>query len=198
MGPKSALALALALLGIGGPTAGAGERYDWSLGGYVGIFSGRSPNDLLTHPDHPEIQSNYIAALTGTATLLHFDAVPVTVEIEGVVAKRFGDDHFFEFGALPMLRWRLFPWNETVYTNFRVGPLGVSYTMGDSQWEVRDDGTGQRLQNFMVFEITVADPADTSWEGFVRLHHRSTIFGLIGDSDGNGDDFLSLGIRKRF
>jgi hypothetical protein len=202
---KPWLMLALALFAAEGAaragetvSASAGERFDWGLGGYVGIFSASSPIELVTDPGHPGIESNYIAAATATATLLHFESVPLTVEFEAVIAKRFGDDTFFEFGALPILRWRYFPWNDTVYTTLRFGPVGASYTTGISQWEKGDTNSGEHLLNFLVFEITAADPDDKSIEGFARLHHRSDAFGLVGDFEGSGDDFLSLGLRKRF
>lgn len=99
-----------------------------------------------------------------------------------------------------MMRWKAFPWNKYVYTNFRVGVFGASYATGVSSWEAvnaDNGGKGSRYLNFLRYEFTFAPSADSPYEVFIGLHHRSGIYGLINHSHG-GSNYWITGIRFSF
>jgi hypothetical protein len=50
----------------------------------------------------------------------------VRLEVEGQVAKHFGEQHHWELNALVIGRWVTFPWNTYLHTTFAIGE-GISY-----------------------------------------------------------------------
>jgi hypothetical protein len=131
--------------------------------------------------------------------MAHLPYVPMDLELDFTVADHFGQGTFFEFGALPILRWKWFPWNNYLYTTFRMGPLGASYTTGISRLEAADtagDHTARYL-NLYIAEWTAALDQRSPWETFVRIHHRSGIYGLINGVHG-GSNYVTGGLRLHF
>jgi hypothetical protein len=131
--------------------------------------------------------------------IAHLPHLPVDLELDLSVADLFGRGNELEFGAIPEFRWKWFPWNNVVYTNVRVGPLGLSYTTGLSV-EESSDTTGNHTSRFLnldVYEWTFAPSEQSKWEGFIRNQHRSGIFGLINGVRG-GSNYVNLGLRVRF
>ncbi|HLA75702.1 MAG TPA: hypothetical protein VJM76_07300 [Gammaproteobacteria bacterium] len=118
----------------------------------------------------------------------------LTLEVEGQVAKHFGEQTHWEVNAPVVARWHRFPWNETVATTaaFGVGPSWSSRTP-PLEVEVRGDSQPWLFHWFM--ELTLGPPG-AEWSASLRLHHRSTGFGLAGDN--GGLDTLAIGIRKTF
>ena len=49
-----------------------------------------------------------------------------------------------------------------------------------------------------MLELAVAPPQERSWEVFVRLHHRCTIYDTLNNYGANGEDFVALGWRRKF
>lgn len=143
------------------------------------------------------MHDNYIVAVTASRTLWHFESVPISIELDAMAGGRFGDDSMVEVGITPVVRWRDFPWNDFIYTNLRFGPVGLSYLSEPSDLEKTSKGSAQ-LQNLLVIEVTAADPDDTSTEFFFRHHHRCDLFDTMNSHGGNGTDFLTRGMRKRF
>jgi hypothetical protein len=106
--------------------------------------------------------------------------LPIKIEADLSVAKRFGDDNAWDFGFQPVLRWTWFPWNQWVYTNLRVGPLGVSYATDVTPWELHWAGNdhGSRWLNLFTVEIDFR-PAETSpFELYAGWRHRSGMWRL--------------------
>jgi hypothetical protein len=97
-----------------------------------------------------------------------------------------------------MARWLHFPWNNYVTTTLAAGE-GISYTSHVPRVEIEDiDATGsRRLLNYLVGEVTFALPSHPAWQLVVRLHHRSTAYGVFGDTNG-GSNTIGLGIRYAF
>lgn len=116
------------------------------------------------------------------------------IEAEGQIVRHFGSQSHWEFNALAVGRWRLFPWSETVHTTFAYG-LGFSYATQVPTEEVALEGASQRFLVYWVGELEFGPP-DAPWSAVARLHHRSPGLGLLGD-DG-GSDFLVAGLRWRF
>ena len=128
-------------------------------------------------------------------------------ELEGNVAQWFGDQDHLEFGGLAVFRWQAFPWDHWVDTSFGFGN-GLSWATSDPDLETffhADTGATQLLWH-IAMEFEFARPVRhrasrpswmDSWATFVRVHHRSGVFGLFEDVDG-GSNVLALGLRYRW
>ena len=168
------------------------DDFSGSVGAYSGIFSMTSMEML------PEFTDTFIVAATGSVTLWKPETLPISFEADGMVGFRFGQETNAEIGINPLvMRWEYFPWNDHLYTNFRVGAAGLSYLAQESPLEDTGRGAAQ-LNYFAFFELTFARPEDKSLELFLRHQHRCTFYNSFDDNYSNGSDFLTIGIRKRF
>jgi hypothetical protein len=118
----------------------------------------------------------------------------IDIEALGQTALHFGQAHQWEFDAALVARWKYFPWNDYVRTSFAFG-LGPSYETQVPPEEVALHGQSEQWLGFWLAELTVGPP-DSLWSGVIRLHHRSTAFGLFGKT--GGSNWLALGIRREF
>jgi hypothetical protein len=118
------------------------------------------------------------------------------VEMEANVAWNFGDQDHFELNFAPVtLRWQRFPWSDRVRTTAAFG-LGLSYALSRPEVERQIEGDTTQLLIFWIMELTAGPPAGP-WSVVLRLHHRSTGWGLMGVDDG-GMNAPGLGLRYEF
>jgi hypothetical protein len=120
------------------------------------------------------------------------------LELDGMIGQQFGLASLNEIAIAPVLRWSSFPWKETLQTDFRAGPLGVSYTTAISPLERGTNGNGANILNFLLIELAFSLPQEKTEEVFLRLHHRCTIYDLLNNYGANGEDFFALGYRRFF
>lgn len=73
--------------------------------------------------------------------------------------------------------------------------LGPSYETRTPPEEQALDGRSRRLLAFWVAELEVGLP-QRPWTAIARIHHRSTAFGLFGDT--GGSNWVALGVRRYF
>jgi hypothetical protein len=175
-----------------------GADSDWAVSVFGGILTHDAFLRSVSTVD-PRFGDSYLGGGDLTYTFYRFQKIPVDLEIDGTIAKRFGDDHQWDFGVIPMARWKYFPWNNYVYTNFRLGLLGADYVTGISPWELHWAGNdhGSRFLNYLAFEIDLKPSESSSFEWYVGSHHRSGIFGLINDTWG-GSSYYTTGFRYHF
>ena len=102
----------------------------------------------------------------------------LSFELEGQVAKHFNKDTQWEFVGVLIGRWHYFPWNKYVDTSFAVGD-GMSYYTEVSEVEKEDDEDAQRALNYLLFEVALGLPEYPKWDLVFRIHHRSSVFGLV-------------------
>ena len=177
-------------------TPPAAERSPLSVGMYVGeLFKTGLPN-FFYQPEDVKFSPSYLIAANIDYRFHKFDTLPLQLEGEFDVAKRFNGANEWEVDVLPMVRWTSFPWNRFLYTNARVGALGFSYATGISDWERQNSGDnkGARLLQFLVMELTFAPSKTSSSEAFIRIHHRSGDYGLFNGAAG-GSNYLAVGFR---
>ena len=191
-------ALLAALLAAALPAAGADDelRAPFSAGLYTGELYRRTYLSALYAPGAIELTSSYIVAANFNYRLYRSPDLPLQFEVEFDAARHFGDANQYEAVLAPFIRWTAFPWNRHVYTNFRVSALGLSYATGVSAWERQNSGQarGSNFLQFGAFELTFASQGRSPVEFFVRLHHRSGVYGLINGVDG-GSSYLAIGVR---
>jgi hypothetical protein len=120
----------------------------------------------------------------------------VSVEWEANVTYNFGDQDHFELNFAPItLRWQAFPWSERVHTTAAFG-VGLSYALNRPEVEQEIEGDTRQLLIYWIMELT-AGPPDRPWSVALRLHHRSTGWGVMGVDDG-GMNAPGLGFRYEF
>jgi hypothetical protein len=87
------------------------------------------------------------------------------------------------------MRWIRFLW-----TSFAVGS-GLSLAFQRPPIEETIHHPPERLLKYILFELEATRPGWGDWSGFIRIHHRSGVFGLL--SDARGSNFVGLGLRRR-
>lgn len=172
------------------------EPHDWSLGVYGGIYHDTEPAGALTGRAH--YQDQYLLALTASKTLWRSESLPLALELDGMLGQQGGRATLTEAALAPVLRWSGFPWNQTLQTDLRLGPLGLSYTSEVSPLERGPQGQGSQWLNFLMLELALSKPQQRDWEVFMRLHHRCAVYDLINNYGANGEDFLAFGYRRKF
>jgi hypothetical protein len=194
MDMHTALWLASLLLLL--PADARSEVRDWSLGVYGGVYHDTEPAGALTGRTH--FQDQYLLALTASKTLWRSDSLPLALELDGMLGQQGGRAALTEVALAPVLRWSGFPWNQTLQTDLRAGPLGLSYTSEVGPLERGPQGQGSRWLNFLMLELAVSKPQQKDWEVFMRLHHRCAVYDLVNNYGANGEDFLAFGYRRKF
>jgi len=176
-------------------SASCGEG-DWSIGAYAGQYYDSEPAGFTQ--GRANYLNQYLVALTASKTVWRADKLPLSLEIDGMIGHQFGLATLQEFAIAPVLRWSGFPWNETLPTSIRFGPVGYSYTTIVSPLEQNASGEGARHLNFLLAELTFSLPQKKSEEVFVRLHHRCSAYDVLNNYGANGEDFLAFGYRRFF
>lgn len=164
-----------------------------SLTAFAGMLSGNQWQDFFT-PSDLTFRHTYLA---GVGYNHRFTTVLHALDLEGLVqaAPHFGAAHQWEFDAAANARWTDFPWNDVVPTTVSFA-LGTSYeTQVPREEEPLNGGFSKQWLAFWLFEIELS-PSQSLWSGVIRVHHRSTAFGLFGE--GGGSNWLVLGVRRYF
>lgn len=169
---------------------------DWSMGVYGGQYYDTEPAGFSQ--GKANYLNQYIVALTASKSVWRSESLPLSLEMDGMAGYQFGFASLYEIAIAPVLRWSSFPWKETLQTDFRVGPLGVSYTTSVSPLERGTNDNGSHVLNFLLIELAFSLPREKAEEIFLRLHHRCTIYDLLNNYGANGEDFFALGYRHYF
>jgi hypothetical protein len=168
------------------------KRPKWFLTVYGGAHAQDDIGDVFTFNAKFE-DNDYIAVVALAREFWHFKKY-ISFEVEGQIGKHFNNDTFWEFNGLIVGRWHAFPWNKYVDTSFAVGD-GLSYYTEVSKVEKDDDEDAQRMLNYLMFELALGLPKYSRWDLVLRIHHRSSIFGLYG---AGGSNYVCGGIKFSF
>ena len=190
-----AWSLAVALL-LSVPVRVQAGTYDWSIGAYAGKYYDTEPAGFIQ--GNAGFAEQYLLALNGSKTLWRSESWPVTLELDAMVGVQGGKASLGEIAVAPAVRWSGFPWNHVVHTSVSAAPLGISYTTSVSPLELGKDGQGSRVLNWLFLEVALSSPTQKSNEFFVRLHHRCAIYDMLNNYGANGEDFFTVGFRRRF
>ena len=127
-------------------------------------------------------------------TMAHLYDGALTLEIEGQVAKYYGNQEHFELNLPVAARWHKFAWNRTVATSIAFG-LGPSWATEVPEVELVLNNSSQQFLVYWFLEFAFGPP-DTDWAMVFRLHHRSTGYGLVAEN--GGANTLAAGLKFRF
>jgi hypothetical protein len=178
------------------PGGAMAKEPEWSLGAYGGKYYDTEPAGFLK--GDANFKDQYIFALNVGKTVWRSATLPLSLEIDAVLAQQSGQASLTEIAIAPVARWSGFPWNHVLQTDLRLGPLGLSYTPYVSPLERDSAGRGSQFLNFLMIETAFSQPGNKNDEVFLRLHHRCTIYDLMNDYGANGEDFFGIGYRRYF
>ena len=167
--------------------------YPWHLTLYAGIQAQDSLRDVYTFQAR-FVDDTYMVDLALARDFYQYKDW-LRFELEGQVAKHFGrKDDQWEFVGLVILRWLAFPWDDTLDTSLALGE-GLSYYTKVSEIELEESPDAQKVLNYLLIEVTLGLPDYPQWDLSLRIHHRSGIWGLVGES---GSNILCAGVRYSF
>jgi hypothetical protein len=118
------------------------------------------------------------------------------IEIEGQIAKHFGDQDQWEFNGVAYFRWLVFPWDRYLETSFAAGS-GLSYATSVPKIEAKNYDEAARFLAALMFEFAFSLPGVPQWSLITRLHHRSGAYGTFDDVHGASNAW-GMGIRYNF
>jgi hypothetical protein len=143
-----------------------------------------------------DFRSSYLGAVTYSTTLT--EGRWIRWELEGQFVQHAGMQSHQELNGVLVARWMHFPWDNYVNTRFAFGE-GISIASRVPPLEPRsdpDEEESTRVLNYLLVELEFAPPGDSRWSSFIRVHHRSGVYGLFGNVKG-GSNFVGLGVRYR-
>lgn len=189
-------ALSLSLVGLTGAASAQTAAPERSVGFYAGRYYDTEPAGFIN--GRAGFVDHYLVAATASTTLWRAQDWPLSLELDGMLGYQNGAVSMWEVAAAPAVRWSGFPWNHIVQTDLRLAPLGLSYTSQVSPLERGPEGKGSQWLNWLFIEVALSSPKDKSSEYFARLHHRCSVYDTMNNYGANGEDFFTLGFRRRF
>lgn len=167
----------------------------WFVGAYGGQFSNTALNEIVRLGT--DFEDSYVYVLSVGKQLGVYKNT-IGYELEGQVGVHSGDQDHVEANCAFTLRWLPFVWDKYIDTSLAFGN-GLSYASEDPPLEAResDDKKTNQWQYYISVELAFVLPQNPKWELFVRIHHRSSVFGLIG-GNWSGSNFVGPGIRYYF
>ncbi len=185
-------ALALIFLSLV-PCSDAHAERDWA----ITLYSGRLTDTKLssTATFNFEFENAYFIDLGLSRRLYTFQNY-FDIEIEGQIARHFGDQDNWEFDLVAYFRWLLFPWNEYLNTSFAAG-AGLSYATSVPAIEAKLYEETARLLGALMFEFAFSLPQVPQWSLVTGIHHRSGAGGAFSGVQGASNAWV-IGIRYTF
>jgi hypothetical protein len=188
---SSILVVVLVLTPLGQRNAAAEGK--WFVCLYGGQVTDGSIGDAFTPQD--DYKNSYLGAFVfGKEFWTYKDYIGM--EAEGQIVKHWELQDHFEFNALLVIRWLPFPWDDHVDTSFALGN-GISYATEDPEIEEQAHDNVSKILHYLMLELSFLLPNQAHWNVFVRLHHRSGVFGLYNGVSG-ASNALGAGVRYTF
>ena len=175
------------------PCSDAHAERDWALT----LYSGRMTDADLTKTAtfNFEFENAYLIDLGLSRRLYTFQNY-FDIEIEGQIAKYFGDQDNWEFDLVAYFRWLLFPWDAYLDTSFAAG-AGLSYATSVPAIEAKHYEETARFLGALMFEFSFSLPHVPQWSLVTGIHHRSGAGGVFSGVHGASNAWV-IGIRYSF
>jgi len=167
----------------------------WFLSVYGGQVSDTAFNEIIRFKT--EFEDYYLAAVALGKEVWSYRKT-LSLEAEGQIVQHFKGKEHQEFNAALNLRWLPFPWDDAIDTSIAFGS-GISYATRDPEFEEKeaDDNVTTQTMYYLMLEVAFALPGESHWGVFTRVHHRSSVFGLI-DGVFAASNYVCAGIRYTF
>ena len=102
------------------------------------------------------------------------------IEIEGQIAKHFGDQDHWEFNLVGSIRWLPFPWDAYLDTSFAAG-VGLSYATSLPEIEDNNHAETAQFLGAVMLEFAFSLPKVPAWSLITRTGHtRQLCFAGLG------------------
>jgi hypothetical protein len=175
------------------PCSDAHAERDWA----ITLYSGRMTDADLTKTAtfNFEFENAYLVDV-GLSKRLYTFKDYFDIEIEGQIAKYFGDQSNWEFDLVAYFRWLLFPWNEYLDTSFAAG-AGLSYATSVPAIEAKLYNDTSQFLGALMFEFAFSLPHVPQWSLVTGIHHRSGAGGVFDGVRGASNAWV-IGIRYNF
>jgi hypothetical protein len=173
----------------------AAANEDWFVSLYNGCYSNTVFIENLSF--QYDFEESYVHVLSIGKKIEHFNNW-VGFELEGQLGQHTGKQQHQEINGVAVLRWLIFPWDDFIDTSFGFGN-GLSYAAVDPPIEAEEAGAQKTAQSlyYMMAEWSFGLPQKPLWQMFLRIHHRSGIYGRIAGDDAVSN-FVGLGLRRFF
>jgi len=170
-------------------------RDKWFLSVYGGQVTDTAFNEVVRF--QTKYEDYYLVALALGRELWSYKEI-ITLEAEGQIVQHFEGKAHQEFNAVFNLRFLPFPWDDYIDTSIAIGN-GISYATQDPEFEIEkaDDNLTSQILYYLMLEIVFQLPKESRWGIFTRIHHRSSLFGLI-DGVFAASNYVCVGVRYRF
>lgn len=121
----------------------------------------------------------------------------IDLEWEAQIAGHSGAQNHHEVNTALTVRWQRLPWDLLLDSSIAIGN-GISYASEKPSLEEREspDEETSNLLYYILVELA-ARSGQKSWEPFLRVHHRSSVYGVFNRVDA-GSNYAGIGIRYRF
>ena len=169
------------------------NQRDWGLTLYLGRLTDATLHQTATFDF--SFENAYFIDLALSRRLYTFRDY-FSIEIEGQVAKHFGDQHQWEFNGVAYFRWLPFPWDAYLDTSFAAG-AGLSYATSVPEIEETNHDKATQFLGALMFEFAFSLPRVPQWSLITRLHHRSGAGGLFSGVHGASNAW-GIGLRYSF
>jgi len=176
------------------PSLAADPAGDLRLTVLAGQSTSNVWEDFFISPGSLDFVDSYLLVGALSKPLRRYFDDRLGLEVEGQVARHFGQQQHWELNLPVVARWHAFPWNSHVRTTAAFG-VGPSWASRVPRLEVLHKGDSEQWLFHWFMELTLGPP-DKAWDVSLRLHHRSTAWGLAGGE--GGMDSLIVGVRQRF
>jgi hypothetical protein len=167
----------------------------WFVSLYTGQYSDTALNEIIRL--NTDFEGSYVHVVSLGKELGKYKDL-IGYELEGQAAWHTGKQDHEELNCAFTLRWLPFFWDKFLDTSFAFGN-GLSYATSAPELEIRegDEHKSTHLLYYILVELAFAMPRQPQWNLFIRIHHRSSVFGLI-DNITTGSNFVGLGLRYNF
>lgn len=169
-----------------------GDGRSW-INGYAGIVAEAELSSILFAGDFSTGDVGLVGVSFAREIGSLGNALRFEWEIGGTL--HYGAETFASFHTYFVARWIWFPWNKWLMTTYAIG-TGPSIATKKSKYEA-EDGEASFYKNGMMMELTFGLPEQPNWMLQARIHHRSSIFGVLGNA-GSPSDYLTIGLKHRF
>jgi hypothetical protein len=189
---RARLFAAALLAALAASTARADAPYAATL--YGGVVTKETWDDLILAPWDARLEDGglVVAGLSARlATPAEGRLGALEWEAEALLSRHWGAQDHWALALVPAtLRWRA-P-GAPISAAFG---LGLSAASEVPEAERATQGGSSAVMTYWALELEAGLP-DTPWSAALRLHHRSTAYGLFGDA--GGANAVILGLRRRF
>ncbi len=165
---------------------------DWSFSFYRGRWSRTIFTDIVLR-QKTDFRDSYFTAAAVSRTISELGRF-MQARAEINFGRHCGLQDHLEVNALAVLVWKKLPWERYLNSSIAYGS-GISYAFESPAIEIRrHNPRPARLLKYMMLEFEVFLPPVERLSLFMRIHHRSGVFGIVRDNQGS--NIIALGVRK--